>query len=119
MIDLALDHMARDETVGIVYPDDPHIYSWTKNLLVAEALAKRIGHSALPCLINFPVGTMFWMRSHALQSFVNLSLNWSDYPHEPLPIDGTMLHALERLFGTIPILEGWTCAVTNIREVTR
>ena len=78
-----------------------------------------MGHSNLPRAINFPLGTMFWMRSAALKSFVDLGLGWTDYPAEPLPDDGTILHALERLFGVVPALEGWECAVTNIHGVTR
>jgi lipopolysaccharide biosynthesis protein len=42
---------------------------------------------------------MFWMRSAALARFVDLGLSWEDYPPEPLAIDGTLLHAIERLFG--------------------
>ena len=86
---------------------------------MALELAQKMGHTKLPCGINFPVGSMFWMRSNVLKSFVDLNLDWVDYPAEPISDDGTILHALERLFGIIPILAGWKSAVTNIRGVTR
>jgi lipopolysaccharide biosynthesis protein len=54
-----------------------------------------------------------------LERFVGLNLVWEDYPTEPLPIDGTMLHAIERLFGIVPGHDGKTSLVTNVRDVNR
>ena len=62
---------------------------------------------------------MFWMRAAVFKRFVALGLTWDDYPPEPLPIDGTMVHAIERLFGIVPATMGMTCAVTNVRGLTR
>ena len=119
MLDLILSRFEQDAKIGLVYPDDPHIFGWTRNKRKAERLARLMGHSSLPTAINFPIGTMFWMRAAALRPFLDLRLDWSDYPREPLADDGTDLHALERLFGVIPMLEGWQTLVTNIRDVTR
>jgi len=47
----------------------------------------------------FLVGTMFWARSEAMKPLIHLNLQWEDYPEEPIPIDGSMLHALERIIG--------------------
>lgn len=119
MVDLILGAMQADERLGLVHADDPHLLGWTRNLPVAEGLLSRMGHGAPPRAISFPAGTMFWMRAAALKPFVDLGLDWGDYPAEPLGVDGTTLHALERLFGVVPVLEGWRVAVTNIRGVTR
>jgi lipopolysaccharide biosynthesis protein len=119
MVDLVLDRMQTNDKIGVVYPDDPHLIGWTRNLRIAEGLAQRMGHTDLPRTINFPIGTMFWMRAAALKPFIDLGLDWSDYPREPLPEDGTILHALERLFGVVPVLDGWESVVSNIRGVTR
>ncbi len=54
-----------------------------------------------------------------MTKFVELDLAWRDYAPEPLPIDGTMIHAIERLFGVVPAAMGMTCAVTNVRGLTR
>ena len=107
MMDLALHRMQTHEKIGLIYPDDPNLVGWTRNMRVAEGVAQRMGHSNLPRAINFPIGTMFWMRAAALKPFIDLGLDWSDYPSEPLPEDGTILHALERLFGVVPVLDGW------------
>ena len=36
-----------------------------------------------------------------------------------MPVDGMMVHAIERLFGVVPGVMGMTCAVTNVRDLTR
>lgn len=40
---------------------------------------------------------MFWARSDAVRSLLSLPLTYEDFPDEPLPPDGTIAHALERL----------------------
>ena len=119
MLDSILSSMASNPAVGIVFPDDPNVLSWTGNRAYAEKLGSRMGCGKLPEHFNFPVGSMFWVRSPVLLKFVELNLQWSDYPSEPLPLDGTMLHAIERLLGIVPAVMGMACAVTNVRGVTR
>ncbi len=119
MLDLILSSMASDPAIGIVFPDDPHVLSWTGNRKYADDLAARMKCGDLPEQFNFPIGSMFWMRSAVLKQFVDLDLTWGDYAPEPLPIDGTMIHAIERLFGVVPATMGMTCAVTNVRGLTR
>ena len=103
MADKILSKMYCDEGIGLVYPDDPHPIGWDKNLKYAEDLAIRLKiKTPLNNSFNFPVGTMFWARSEKLATLINLGLKWEDYPVEPIPIDGTMLHAMERI---IPFLE--------------
>ena len=119
MLDAILSRMALDSRIGIVFPDDPHVIGWTKNRRYANCLAARMKLGALPEQLNFPVGSMFWMRSTVLAKLVELELAWSDYSPEPLPIDGTIQHAIERLFGVLPATIGMSCAVTNVPGVTR
>ena len=115
MLDAILSSMMSRPAIGIVFPDDPHVLSWTGNRRHAEELADRMGCGKLPEHFNFPVGSMFWGRSSFSGRFVALDLQWSDYPLEPLPVDGTMLHAIERLFGIVPADYGDGLAVTNVR----
>ena len=119
MLDSILSSMAADPVIGMVFPDDPHVLSWTGNREDADGIASRMGLGGLPEQFNFPVGTMFWARSAVLSKFVELGLAWSDYPTEPAPYDGTLIHAIERLFGVVPAKMGMTCAVTNVRGLTR
>jgi lipopolysaccharide biosynthesis protein len=48
-----------------------------------------------------------------------LKLGWDDYPEEPLPSDGTVLHALERLLPFVARHGGFRFATTNVPGVTR
>jgi lipopolysaccharide biosynthesis protein len=75
--------------------------------------------SRLPPHFDFPVGTMFWARPAALAPFKRLGLSWKDYPREPVPYDGTILHAIERLVPFVAQGAGYTVATTYIRGVTR
>jgi len=112
MMDRILMRFAMDDKLGIVHSEDPHVFGWTANAEPARRLIKAMGRGPLPSAFNFPVGTMFWMRAAALKPFVDIGLTWDAYPAEPLATDGTSLHALERLFGVVPGLDGWKTAVT-------
>ena len=119
MLDSILSAMVPNPSVGIVFPDDPNVMSWTGNRKHAEMIASRMKVGPLPEQFNFPIGSMFWARSAILKKFVELEFAWANYEPEPLPADGTIIHAIERLFGVVPPAMGMTCAVTNVRGVTR
>tara|TARA_R110000868_G_scaffold237132_1_gene491195 strand:- start:18376 stop:21831 length:3456 start_codon:yes stop_codon:yes gene_type:complete len=111
--------MARDPEIAIVYPDDPGMMSWCENAEIAEDLARRLNAGPLPDYFNFPVGSMFWMRRALFERFLGLGFDWDSYPSEPLPDDGTELHAVERLFGALPQMEKMKTAVLNVVGTTR
>jgi hypothetical protein len=48
-------------------------------------------------VVEFPAGCMFWARREALQRLFTLPLSWDDFPEEPIPPDGSIVHAIERL----------------------
>ena len=121
MMDGILDKMASDPSIGIIYPDDPGCFGWEGNYSYGKALIDRLGFKTPrpDASMNFPVGTMFWARTAALKPLLDLNLQWEDYPEEPIPIDGSMLHALERIFGILPGLAGYRTVVTRVEGVSR
>lgn len=120
MVDTILDALASDSTLGLVFPEDPHLSDWNENRPIAEDLARRIGITGeLPTHFDFPNGTMFWARPAALQPLFSLGLRWEDYPPEPLPYDGTILHALERLLPFAAAKAGFRYATTFVPGSTR
>ncbi|QCQ21349.1 glycoside hydrolase family 99-like domain-containing protein [Desulfoglaeba alkanexedens] len=68
-----------------------------------HALARRLleTHTTLSIddfpVVDFPEGSMFWARGACMKDFLRLPLDWNDFPDEPIPADGTLAHALERL----------------------
>ncbi|MBU2861282.1 glycosyltransferase [Acidithiobacillus ferrooxidans] len=119
MADRILGAMAADPRLGMVFPDDPNIVSWGENRPHAEAMAQRLEIDPLPEAIVFPVGSMFWARVVALEPLLTLGLSWPDYPAEPLPYDGSLLHALERLLPLVVTKTGHTLALSHVPGVTR
>ncbi len=120
MMDLILDRFADRERLGLVFPEDPNLTGWSKDREIARDLARRMAPTMqIPQSIDFPIGTMFWARPAALKPLFDLKLGWDDYPEEPVPIDGTMLHALERLLPVIAEHEGFSIETTHVPGVTR
>jgi len=120
MMDTILAALDSSPELGLVFPDDPYVIGWGANRPFAESLATRLHISLpLPKAINFPIGSFFWGRSAALNKLRELRLQWEDYPAEPAPPDGSVLHAVERLLPFIVDEAGYKLAVTHVPGVTR
>jgi len=119
MMDIIVGRIAADEKLGLVFPDNPQLPWWDNNREIAAQLAARMAIvEPLPEFFDFPVGTMFWARTRALKPLFDLKLGWDDYPAEPVAIDGTILHALERLLPIVARHAGYRFAGTNIPGLT-
>ncbi|MDM0017560.1 rhamnan synthesis F family protein [Variovorax saccharolyticus] len=85
--------------------------SWGGNFRKAADLARRMGltlddHAAL----DFPSGSMFWARTSALKPLLELELAAQDFEPEAGQIDGTLAHAIERLYFVSTEAAGMTWA---------
>jgi glycosyltransferase involved in cell wall biosynthesis len=116
IMDMILSAMSNNPELGLAFPEDPHPIGWDKNLKDAMLLAEKLKLAEpLEKNLNFPVGTMFWVRKNKLAPMVQLGLTWEDYPVEPLPIDGTMLHAIERILPSVlPEMKNLLISVPNV-----
>ena len=111
MLDIAVDAFAADPILGLLFAEEPHLVGWNDNRKTAESLAERMGLSVpFPEYFDFPVGTMFWFRPEAIRPLLNLKLGWDDYPPEPLPYDGSLLHAIERMLPLVAKSENFAIA---------
>ncbi len=91
-------------SLGLVMPQAPEplrpYLNWGGNFELARMLAtwhpRGLMLNRLAPLV-FPAGMMFWCRPKALQPLADLVAGLPSLPLEPLPVDGTSLHAIERL----------------------
>lgn len=119
-MDEILVAFAEDSRLGLVFPEDPSVVGWTQNRASAADVVQRLGLDlGLPEGIEFPVGNMFFARPAAIAPLLRSGFAWDDYPPEPVPYDGTMLHALERLVPLICEHEGFSWRTTMVEGVTR
>jgi len=119
MADAIVQRMAADPSIGLVFPDDPACIGWDGNRAEAERLATRLQLEPLPEQIRVPVGSMFWVRRGALARLYELGWSEQAYPPEPLPHDGSVLHAIERLLPLVVEQAGYRCAVCHQPGLSR
>lgn len=95
-----------DNNVGLVAPPDYLIMpeqpsGWGSNMAIAQEFLQRCQiHINLKeefPVIEFPQGSMFWASVDYLRPMLNAPLSFNDFPAEPIGMDGTIAHALERL----------------------
>ena len=66
-----------------------------------------------------PLGTMFWFRPAALKKLLDRGWDYADFPPEPNGEDGTLLHAIERLYGFVAQDAGYYSAWVLTEEYAR
>ena len=118
-LDFVLSAFEEDSEIGIIYPDDPNSLGWNDNYDEARALFPELTLPKPGDVFDFPVGCFFFARPTAISEILALGLNDSDMPTEPLPYDGTVLHALERLVGLVPKAAGLSSKAINHLGTTR
>lgn len=79
--------------------------TWGRNNEAAtKTLAAKLGCPDERFQLDFFAGTMFWIRKQLLDLLNPLDLTLDSFPDEAGQPDGTLQHALERLFGALPSL---------------
>ncbi|MET4635338.1 rhamnan synthesis F family protein [Kaistia defluvii] len=79
---------------------------WGANHEQIRMLAQQLGLPDDRLVVEFFAGTMFWVRRDVLDALAQLPLDIDSFPPEAGQLDGTLHHALERVFGLLPGLAG-------------
>jgi len=91
-----LFNLFKDKKLGLVFTEDPYSVDISENRDCIDEICQAAGLPLLENIFIFPVGNMFWARPKALLPLFNTDLTKFLQP-EPLPYDGTYMHAIERL----------------------
>lgn len=79
-----------------------------EHALICELLRRMgVGTTFSRAEIFFPVGTMLWYRPQALQQLFTCPLRLEDFPEEPIGVDGTLAHAIERIPALLATRNGY------------
>lgn len=104
--------------LGILSPPPPHHgdyfftlgVDWGPNYAQTKALADRLGFRAPIAPDRMPIaplGTCFWFRGKALKPLSDHHWMYSEFPPEPNNADGTLLHAIERIYAFASVEAGY------------
>ncbi|MHB1271805.1 MAG: glycoside hydrolase family 99-like domain-containing protein [Rhodanobacter sp.] len=103
-----------DATLGLVHAEghlQPLDYYWGANRANVDYLARRIGIPAPQVEHDsFVAGSMFWVRPAALRQLLDAHLELADFETEAGQLDGTLAHAIERVFDLTVAADGFTSA---------
>ena len=106
-----------DRHLGLVAPaghTQPMNYYWGDNRLRVQSLLKRIGLKAPDTnMETFVSGSMFWVRLESLRALLDADLVPSDFEDEVGQVDGTLAHAIERVFALCARAHGFRTTDTE------
>ncbi|MCI9008376.1 MAG: hypothetical protein HFI13_09710 [Lachnospiraceae bacterium] len=106
-----LNIFKRNKDIGLLVPPEafgatiPYWYgdNWMEDYYNCRKLAGELG---LRTNISkdkdvFTIGTVFWSRTKALKKLLEKEWIYENFPEEPMPIDGTLSHAIEKILGYV------------------
>jgi len=109
VIDKVIENFTTYPTIGLIAPHRHlHLlrYKGGSNMPHITELADKIGYQGNINQQSFVGGTMFYARANAFDSLLKLNIKDTDFKEEPIPMDGTLAHVIERTFGLAANKEG-------------
>lgn len=122
-----LDILESDKNLGLLCP--PMVYhstyfhtaidTWTICYEKTIEIAKQLGiHININKEKNpIALGSAFWFKTEALRQIFEYPFQYSDFPDEPMAVDGTVSHAIERIFPYVAQTVGFYSGNILIDEV--
>ena len=102
-VDSVIQNFIEDKNLAISMPlYHPNILSdinWGSNKEKVKEIAQQLGVNVdtTQDVLPFPAGSMFWYRPSSLQALLDYKWDIKHFPEEEGQIDGTLMHAIERL----------------------
>lgn len=106
-----LDIFEKNAFIGLLVPPEPigeylhqwYTGSWGKNYEHTKELADRL---EIKCCMDpkvpvITLGTAFWCRVEALRKLFQIEWQYEDFEDEPLPLDGSLSHSIERILSFV------------------
>lgn len=103
--------LEEQKEIGLLIPPKPigmhmpdwYIDAWHDDFETVEQLCKELD---LDCDLDvdkpvITLGTVFWGRTQALEKLFLKNWRYEDFSEEPMPIDGTVSHGLERILAYV------------------
>jgi len=119
-VDKIMEKFCSDPDLGMVVADGAIATGptyWISNEPHLRRLLSRIGIFSEISHRRFPVGCIFWIRPFLLRTLAGADIRWEDFEPEPLQPDGSLAHAVERMFGLI--CEEAGMRIAEYREIER
>lgn len=115
-----LKRFLEDETAAIWVADGQHYAGqnwWGSNLARCRQLLARLEITPDPDTLDFPAGSIYWIKPQILDMLRGLELGFADFDAERGQTDGTLAHVLERAIGILCAAGGLSiCQTTELRS---
>lgn len=115
-----LEHFEQNPRLGFMGVQVPYhnnyfnymLNRWSNDFELTVSLSERLDLSVQLDRENQPIslGTAFWCRTASMRCLYQHQFERNDFPAEPAPIDGTIMHAIERIFPFVAQREGYFSA---------
>ncbi len=119
-IDNVLDHFEKNSRLGFLGVQAPYhnnyfnfmLNRWSNDFELTVSLTERLKLTVNLERADQPIslGTAFWCRTNSMKRLYQHRFDRADFPTEPAPVDGTIMHAIERIFPFVAQHEGYYSA---------
>jgi len=129
-IESIIHEFDENPNLGLIVP--PKIYHgtyfftyvnkyWTLCFDEAQKLLERMNINTKITRERPPIaiGNCFWAKYDALKPLFDMDLDYEDFPEEPMPYDGTINHALERIYGYVAAGQRYYSEIVMTEEFSR
>lgn len=125
-IENIISQFEKEPRLGLLSPPAPYMsnfftvgaVSWTGCYKKTAELAKRLN---LNCIMEenkhpFILGTTFWCRTAAMRPLFEGGVEYEDFDPEPMALDDTISHAIERILPFVAQSEGYYSGIMMNHE---